>query len=360
MIARLFSLRRLSMRGRQRLGAGLLSVAALLASNCGALAAESRVIQEQYPSGSVRIECEVTIDGSGNVLHDGLWRKWNPAGTLICEGHYACGERVGTWTRWLHRDEAEILFTAPFDQFEAPFLSRANFVAGELDGEWVIADARGRICSRVTLKNGQRNGLATLWLPDGRLFRESHFLNGLPSGELRELGPDGNVRTVATFVDGLQVVNNVTCFPEREDKHIEATCVVAVVSQRAPDDYVQTSFSQYAARKKSALHGPWRSWYSNGQLQCEGRYENNRESGLFTWWHANGTVAAQGNVVGGEPAGIWTWWYANGKKAAESQFSPVFAADAQPPAKHLGEKPISASFTPARRAAVTRKNRQLY
>jgi antitoxin component YwqK of YwqJK toxin-antitoxin module len=348
------------MQGRQNLGAGLFSVFALLASACGSLATESRIIQEQYPTGGLRVEFEATIDGDGNVLNDGFCRKWNPAGTLIIEGHYACSERVGAWTRWLHRDEAELLFTAPFDQFESPFVSRANFVAGELDGEWIIADARGRMCSRVTLKNGQRNGLATLWLPDGRVFRESNFANGLPSGELRELGPDGNLTTVATFVDGRQVVNNVTFFPEREDKHIEAACIAAVVSLRLPDDYAQVRFAQYVARKRTALHGPWRSWYSNGQLQCEGTYENDRESGMFSWWHANGALAAQGKVVEGQPEGTWTWWYADGNKAAEAEFSPVSAVEARPRLKQLGETPISASFTPVRRAAVTRKNPQLY
>ena len=150
----------------------------------------------------------------------------------------------------------KFLFTAPFDQFESPFVSQANFVDGQMDGEWTIADARGRMCSRVTLKNGKRNGPATLWLPDGRVFRESHFVNGLPSGELRELGPDGKLTTVATYVDGRQVVNNVTYFPESEDKHIEATCVAAVVSLRVPDDYVQLRFAQYAVRTKTARMAP--------------------------------------------------------------------------------------------------------
>ena len=340
--------------------AGLFSVLAILASASAAPAAQSKVVQERYPSGGLRIECEVTLDGDGNVVNDGLWRKWNPAGGLVAEGHYARGARVGSWTRWLDRDEAEILFTAPFDQFESPFVSQASFVAGQMDGDWTIVDAHGRMCSRVTLKNGKRNGPATLWLPDGRLLRELHFVNGLPSGELRELVPDGRLTTIARYLEGRQVVNNVTCFPDSEVKQIEATCLAAIVSLREPDDDAQLRFAQFAARKKTALHGPWQSWYSNGQLQCQGNYANGRESGTFTWWHANGTLAAQGLVSGGQPEGTWTWWYADGQKAAEARFSPASVVDAKPRAKLPGETPISASFTPTGRTAVTRKNRQLY
>jgi antitoxin component YwqK of YwqJK toxin-antitoxin module len=340
--------------------AGLLGVLVSLASQCAALAAPSNVLHERYPSGGLRIECEVIFDADGNAVHDGLWRKWNQAGALIAEGHYANGNRVGLWVRWLNRDEADVLFTAPFDQFESPFVSRANFVAGQMDGEWTIADARGRICSRVTLKNGARHGPATLWLPDGRVFREAHFTVGLPSGELRAIGPDGNLTIIATYVAGRQVVNNVAHFPGSEVKQIEATCMAAFVSLRAPDDYAQLRFAQYAVRKNTALHGRWRSWYSNGQLQCEGAYENDRESGTFTWWHANGTVAAEGHVIDGQPEGTWTWWFADGQKAAEAQFATRGVGRLQPLGEQSGEPPISAAFAPTGRAAVTRKNRQLY
>jgi antitoxin component YwqK of YwqJK toxin-antitoxin module len=338
----------------------LLGVLASLAFQVAAPATQPKLIQERYPSGGIRIECEITVDGHGNVVNDGLLRKWNPAGTVVVEGRYANGKRIGHWVRWLNREDAEVLFTAPFDRFESPFVSHADFVEGQMDGEWTIADARGRWCSRVTLKNGKRNGPSTLWLPDGRVFRQAQFVNGLPSGELCEIGPDGTLTAIAAYADGRQVVNNIAYFPEREDKHIEATHTVAVVSPRAPDDFAQTRFAQYTVRKKTALHGPWRSWYSNGQLQCEGNYVNDREAGMFTWWHANGARAAEGLVVDGQPVGVWSWWYADGQKAAEAEFSHNAVAGEMQRTEQSGETSISASFTPKGRAAVTRKIRQLY
>lgn len=359
MIAQSFNFVLLSKKSRS-IRAGLLGVLVSFAYQCAAVATESKVIQERYPNGGLRSECEVTVDADGNVVNDGTCRKWNLAGKLIADGQYEKGKRSGEWVRWFNRDEAETLFTAPFDQFESPFVSAATLVDGQMDGEWTIADARGRTCSRVTLKNGERNGPATLWLPDGRVFRQAHFSNALPSGELRELGPDGNLTTIATYFDGRQVVNNVTYFPGSVDKRIESTCQTAVVTLRAPDDYARLRFAQYAVSRKFARHGTWRSWYSNGQLQCVGNYENDRETGVFTWWHANAAPAVTGHVVDGQPNGVWIWWYANGQRAAKAQFNRTAVAPEQPPIEQSGESPISASFTPKGRTAVTRKIRQLY
>jgi antitoxin component YwqK of YwqJK toxin-antitoxin module len=360
MIAQSFSFVLFAKRSRRSMRAGLLGVLVSIASQCAAVATGSRVIQEWYPNGGLRSECEVNVDADGNVVNDGAWRKWNLAGTLIADGHYQNGKQSGEWVRWFNRDEADTLFTAPFDQFESPFVSGATFVEGQMHGEWTIADAQGRTCSRVTLKNGERNGAATLWLPDGRVFREAHFSNALPSGELRGLGPDGNLTTIATYAEGRQVVNNVTYFPGSVDKRIESTCQTAVVTLRASDDYMRLRFAQYAVSSKFARHGEWRSWYSNGQLQCVGNYENDRETGMFTWWHANAAPAVTGHVVDGQPNGVWIWWYANGQRAAKAQFDRAAVAPEQPPIEQSRESPISASFTPKGRTAVTRKIRQLY
>jgi antitoxin component YwqK of YwqJK toxin-antitoxin module len=279
------------------------------------------VIHEPYPDGRVKIERAVTTDAGGNRINHGIWRMWDPAGKLVAEGQYEFGRREGAWRRWLNREDARLLIAAPFDQFEAPFISRANFIADRMDGQWTIADARGRNCSRVSLKNGKRSGTATLWLPDGQVLREASFQNGLPDGLLRERSLHGELEVVAAYVGGHQVVNKMTCFPESDVKQVEAACLVAVTQEFVPDDYWALQFAEYSVQATDVRHGTWKSWYSNGQLQCQGEYQNGRNAGRFTWWHANGQQAAMGQLVDGRPDGGWTWWHANGQKASEGQFS---------------------------------------
>jgi antitoxin component YwqK of YwqJK toxin-antitoxin module len=62
-------------------------------------------------------------------------------------------------------------------------------------------------------------------------------------------------------------------------------------------------------------HGTWTTWYSNGQVQLEGTYRNDKETGNFTWWHPNGQKAVSGQYVDGLQQGEWVWWHANGQKA---------------------------------------------
>lgn len=278
------------------------------------------VIRERYADGKVKIEREVTTDVDGNYVNHGAWRMWDEAGATVAEGQYDMGRRAGKWSRRWCRDEAPLLASDPFDEFEAPFVSRATFAAGELEGEWTITDAADRPCSCVAFRHGKRDGAARLWQPDGEVFREATFRSGVAVGNVRERGADGRLTTVATYVDGHQLVNNVTNFAGTDKKKSEAGYLTALVSEAAPDDFWQLRFAEYAGRGESQRHGICRTWHANGQIESEGMYQFGRENGKFTWWHANGQPAIEGQFVDGQEDGAWLWWHPNGQKAAQGNY----------------------------------------
>jgi antitoxin component YwqK of YwqJK toxin-antitoxin module len=287
-------------------------------SNVGSAAVE--VVRERFPDGKVRIEREVTIDAAGNYVNHGTWRMWDVAGKLVAEGRYELGERTGEWLRWWARGEAPLLVTPPFDQFEAPFVARATFVGGQLDGTWTILDAQDRKCSCVAFRHGKRDGPATLWRPDGQVLREATFCDGVIVGDVRERGADGQLTTVATYIDGHQLVNKVVNFPGTDTKRSEAGYLAAAVNEVSPDEFWQLRYAEYAARGEAQRHGEWKTWHANGVLESEGRYEFGRENGKFTWWYANGQPAVEGQFVDGQEDGTWVWWHANGQKAAQGSY----------------------------------------
>ncbi len=292
-----------------------LAVAETTSEQARAIAPVVETIRERFPDGRLKTEREVTTDSAGNYVNHGAWRMWDIGGDLVAEGRYEMARRTGHWMRRFDRDGAAVLSTVPFDQFDAPFVAKATFHADQLDGEWTIADAQDRKCSRVVLKYGKRNGLSTIWLPNGEVYREAAFRNGSPVGELRERGGDGLLQTTATYVGGQQLLNKVINFPESQIKQTEATCLVATVTEIAVDDFWDLRFAEYRAEDQQLRHGNWKCWYSNGQLQAEGNFQYDRESDTFTWWHANGQEAVKGDFVDGQPNGYWTWWHANGQKA---------------------------------------------
>ena len=96
-------------------------------SRRAAVAPAVETIRERFPDGRLKIEREVTTDSAGNYVNHGTWRMWDAGGDLVAEGRYEMGRRTGHWMRRFHRDEAAVLSTAPFDQFEAPFVAKATF-----------------------------------------------------------------------------------------------------------------------------------------------------------------------------------------------------------------------------------------
>jgi antitoxin component YwqK of YwqJK toxin-antitoxin module len=295
---------------------------AIAESAAGPAAATAvETIRERFPDGRLKVEREVSTDSAGNYVNHGAWREWDADGELVADGRYHMGDRAGLWMRRYGRDAAAVLSTTPFDQFDAPFVAKANFKTGQLDGAWIIVDAQDRKCSRVTLKHGKRNGPATLWLPNGDVFRDATFRNGSPAGELRERGASGELTTTAMYVGGRQLVNKVSHFPDSEIKQMEAECLVATITEVATDDFWELRFAEYEARGEQLRHGSWKCWYSNGQLQAAGHFQYDREAGPFTWWHANGQEAVRGGYVDGQPDGTWTWWHANGQKAIAGEYA---------------------------------------
>jgi antitoxin component YwqK of YwqJK toxin-antitoxin module len=277
-------------------------------------------VRERYSDGHVKIEREVTLDSAGNYVNHGAWRMWDPAGKLIAEGRYDMGQRDGLWKRTHTRDDSPVLEEFPFSKFTAPFDSQATFVAGQLESDWVIRDAEGRQCSQVSLVHGKRHGKAMLWQPDGQVYREAAFLQGVANGDVLQRDAGGQLITVATYVDGHQLVNNVTYFPESEVKETEGSSLAALSTETSPDDFWNLRFADYATQGEDQRHGSFKQWYVNGQLKLEGNFQFDHESGPFVWRHANGQKAVEGEFVDGQQDGRWVWWYANGQKASLGEY----------------------------------------
>lgn len=281
---------------------------------------EVEVIRERYPNRQVKIEREVATDSQGNYVNHGTWKMWSETGKLMAEGRYNMGERVGVWTRWHQRNDSASLREYPFSRFKSPFVSQATFVEGHVDGDWIIFDTNQEKCCQITVENGVRNGQATIWLPGGAIYRQAIYEENLPVGDVEQLGRDGTLETVATYVDGRRAITKVTYFDGTKDKKTEAHYLGAKLTVTSPDDFWNAKFAEYETEGKQVRHGAWKTWYSNGQVKLEGFYRWDKELGTFTWWHPNGQRAVVGQYVDGLQHGEWVWWHPNGQKATVGEY----------------------------------------
>jgi antitoxin component YwqK of YwqJK toxin-antitoxin module len=281
----------------------------------------AEVIKERFPDGSVKIEREVTQDSQGNYLNHGSWKMWDARGNLIAQGQYQLGNRTGTWIRWYRNTaEAELLGKAPYQQFATPFISQATFRNDLLDGDWTIYDGKKRLVSKWGFADGKREGTSTWIFANGHKMREIQYHNGDIDGRLMEWNPESKLIVNDTYQAGRKLAQKAAQHAGGSKKS-EATYLFAKEVEKSPDDWWSCKLQVTTKEGKDEKHGPWISWYTNGQRQQVGTYEHDVQVGLFTWWHTNGQKALEGRFDAGKQDGTWTWWHQNGQKAIHGEYA---------------------------------------
>jgi len=67
-------------------------------------------------------------------------------------------------------------------------------------------------------------------------------------------------------------------------------------------------------------HGPFRTWYRDGNPREEGAYRFGKPQGTWTYYYPNGQKRMEGNWHFGKVQGVWTYWYDNGKRESMGRF----------------------------------------
>ena len=63
--------------------------------------------------------------------------------------------------------------------------------------------------------------------------------------------------------------------------------------------------------------GDWKYFYTSGEVQSEGKYEEGKKNGLWTYFYKNGKIQQKGKYINGIYEGQWTWYYENGAIRAQ-------------------------------------------
>lgn len=281
---------------------------------------EDDVVRERYPNGRIRVERHVALDADDNYVNHGRWRMWNRAGAVIMEGTYRRGIAHGIWSRWYQAGEAALLGQQPFSQFTPPFLSRATFEDGKLNGVWSMSDRQQRKMFEIAFASDQRHGKATWWHPSGYKLREMTFREGLVDGEQLAWTNGGQPLPNETFESGQKIAQKTERHPNRR-KRAEGQFIYQAVQQTREDDWWACQLAEYVPGTDGQKQGVWRTWHTNGQLEMEGRFERDQPRGEFTWWHENGQKALAGAYNdAAQLDGEWTWWYENGQKRSRGEY----------------------------------------
>ncbi len=277
------------------------------------------IIRERYPDGSIKIVRTIAQDADGNYYNDGGWLMYDRQQRPIASGTFVRGAMEGDWER-VHEPGSGGLFSQmPFNLFEGPYLSRANFVRNEIDGVWTITDKSENLICSITFENGVRNGLASWFYPGGKKMREATFKQGVPHGIVLQWDQQGKMQRREQFVDGRKVIrkkstySNQTLASERVFRDQKLTPQVA-------DNWWTAKPATFDREGEEVQHGPVAEWYPNRQPKMTGRYVDGVRDGLFTWWHETHNKKAEGEFAKGKRTGLWRYWHESGMKRSEGRF----------------------------------------
>ncbi len=277
------------------------------------------VIVQRYPDGKPRVIRHVAQDEFGNYYNHGPWEARDPTGKIVAKGSYTRGLMEGQWSRKHESGSSGLFATRPFNLFQGPFHSVAQFKNGKLDGLWTIYDQYQTKIFEIPYENGLRNGTATWFYPNHAKMREATFKQGLIDGEIIDFDEAEKVAKRRQYVDGRPIVRNTT-FYRPNVKKTEEFFLGQKLEPEDVDDWWEAKPTPYLATGSEAQNGASMAWFENGQPKKRGQFKDGKPVGQFTWWHANGNKQTEGFYVDGQKNRRWTWWHENGMKQAEGIF----------------------------------------
>lgn len=310
----------------------------------------AEIVRERYKNGAIKTERQVILDAKKNYINHGPWRFYLPNGRVSGQAFFDQGKKTGTWSRWFTVAEAPVFRRAPFNQFQAPFLTTFQYEENVLHGVWKISDAAGRLMIEIPLNQGRRDSQCTWLLPNGKKFQEVDYKNGLMHGPFRRWNFQGKLVADRQFAEGREI-GQATEFHRPGFKKLEYGVLAGKVEANTLDDPWNLKFSSEKKTETDVRHGPVTAWYPNGQIQFTGAYRSGNQDGKFTWyyqngqkqaegffaankrhgnwiwWHENGMRASLGGYVKGDPAGDWQWWLADGKRSHTKSFKSADTDD---------------------------------
>ncbi len=70
-------------------------------------------------------------------------------------------------------------------------------------------------------------------------------------------------------------------------------------------------------------HGPWVSYYANGNTMSEGSYNKGQKVGRWVQYWPNGTIKSEATFTDGKYTGYYVCYHDNGVKQWEGYYNPV-------------------------------------
>ncbi len=286
----------------------------------GSTPSQGEALLQKYPNGKLHIERYVVEDADGNIVNHGPYKEFDTKGDQIRSGSFKMGLMDGTWTQALSVEAVQALAPKVDGGFRPPFRSTAHFEAGQLHGDWVVADSKGNAVFVWQFENGKRENISNWFDSRHTIIQTIAYQADVPHGPSTVMVTGQREPKTQSYVHGQLVQSRVDWY-ERGRKRLEESVLTAAAGRIAAHDWWNSSVRVEKAVESTPIrHGQFTSWHPNGEVSCTGQYDQGQPTGEFTWWYANSQMLAKGSYSEQGKTGRWTWWHENGMKMLDGHY----------------------------------------
>jgi antitoxin component YwqK of YwqJK toxin-antitoxin module len=193
-----------------------------------------------------------------------------------------------------------------------------------------------------TDKNGLKQGDWKEFYQNGRIKTEKSYKDDLVHGYYKEYDIHGKLVLTMLYENGAIVNSRVEDEPDIEivNKHDEDGKLiysgpyrnkipVGVHREYGKDGKVTNAFiyndnglllSEGIVDEAGNRNGKWKDLFSNGKVQAEGQFTDNRRTGQWKFYNISEKVEQTGSYNNNRPDGLWNWYYDSGALRKEEEY----------------------------------------
>ena len=305
-----------------------------------------------------------------NFLLDSIWLFYDQAGDTTEKINWLYGKKNG-WYYKYNKDPSHGVYIWSKELFAADrkegtafnyypdgkVLQTFTYNAGKKEGLSKEYDKDGNVITLLeytndflvsrdrinrTDKNGLKQGDWKEFYQNGRIKTEKSYKDDLVHGYYKEYDIHGKLVLTMLYENGAIVKSRVEDEPDIEivNKHDEDGKLiysgpfrnkipVGVHREYGKDGKVTNAFiyndnglllSEGIVDEAGNRNGKWKDLFSNGKVQAEGQFTDNRRTGQWKFYNISEKVEQTGSYNNNRPDGLWNWYYDSGALRKEEEY----------------------------------------
>ncbi|MCX6325580.1 MAG: hypothetical protein NT144_02850 [Bacteroidia bacterium] len=305
-----------------------------------------------------------------NFLLDSIWIFYDQAGDTTEKINYLFGKKSGWYykykkdpsrgaylwskelfagdrkegTAYTYFPDCKIQLTIAYNSGKKEGLSKEFDKEGnvitflEYNNDFLVSRERINRLDNKGLKQGEWRE----FYPNGEIKSEKTFKDDLLHGYYKEYDSRGNLVLTMLYDNGSIVKSRVEDGPDIEETnrydqdgkliyrgYYRNKVPVSIHREYGKDGKVTNALiyndnglkiSEGIVDEAGNRNGKWKDFFSNGKVQDEGQFTDNRRSGSWKFYNISEKIEQTGSYNNGRPDGLWKWYYENGTLLREEEY----------------------------------------